>query len=170
MNSVRVLISLTTNYGWSLLQFDVKNAFLHGDLEEEVYMDTPPGFQTTNSLGKVCKLRKALYGLKQSPRAWFERFRTTMVNAGYMQAQADHTLFIKHQGKKITTLIVYVDDIVITGNDDVEISSLKKKLSNEFKIKDLGSRRYFLGIEVARLKQGVFLSQRKYVLDLLLGF
>lgn len=78
MNSIRVLISLATNYGWPLNQFVVKNAFLQGDLEEG-YMTLPPGFQVSNSEGKVCKLKKALYGLKQLLRAWFERFRTAMV-------------------------------------------------------------------------------------------
>lgn len=85
MNSIRVLISLVANYGWPLRQFDVKNAFLHGDLEEEVYMIPPLGFQLLKDKGKVCKLRKELYRLKQSPRAWFERFKTTMVKIGYRQ-------------------------------------------------------------------------------------
>ena len=74
MNSVRILLSLAANFGWDLHQFDVKNAFLHGDLEEEVYMDVPPGFEDIKTEGKVCRLKKSLYGLKQSPRAWFERF------------------------------------------------------------------------------------------------
>lgn len=76
----------------------MKNPFLHGDLEEEVYMATPPGFCMMNVEGKVCKLKKALYGLKQSSRAWFERFRLSMLKSGYKQAQADHTFFVKRQG------------------------------------------------------------------------
>jgi len=117
---------------------------------------------------KVCKLKKALYGLKQSPRAWFERFSRAMQRFGYKQSQADHTLFIKHSSQgKITALIVYVDDIVLTGNDDGEIQNLKHRLANEFEIKDLGSLKYFLGIEVTRSKHGIFISQRKYILNLL---
>lgn len=166
INSVRVLISLATNQGWPLLQFDVKNVFLYGDLEEEVYMDNPPGFHVSSGNGKVCRLKKALYGLKQSPYAWFERFRTIMINVGYNQAQGDHTLFTKHHGLQITALIVYVDDIVVTRNE-VEIAWLKNALAREFEIKDLGSLRYFLEIEVTRSTQGIFLSQRKYVVDLL---
>lgn len=99
MNSVQVFISLATNQGWPLLQFDVKNAFLYGDLEEEVYMATSLGFHMSGAKGKVCKLKKALYGLKQSLCAWFERFKIAMVKAGYKQIQADYTLFIKHQGQ-----------------------------------------------------------------------
>ncbi|RVW46161.1 Retrovirus-related Pol polyprotein from transposon RE1 [Vitis vinifera] len=95
MNTVRILLSLAAHYNWQLLQYDVKNAFLHGDLDEEIYMNIPPGFEE-NTGNKVCKLKKALYGLKQSPRAWFGRFAKVMKESGYKQSQGDHTLFIKH--------------------------------------------------------------------------
>uniref|UniRef100_A0A2N9HEH7 Integrase catalytic domain-containing protein n=1 Tax=Fagus sylvatica TaxID=28930 RepID=A0A2N9HEH7_FAGSY len=168
INTIRVLLSLAANLEWPLQQFDVKNAFLHGDLEEEVYMDFPPGFSTSSESGKVCRLRKSLYGLKQSPRAWFGRFTHSMRKYGYHQSQSDHTLFLKHSNEgKVTALIVYVDDIVVTGNDIMEMGKLKTYLAKEFEIKDLGTLRYFLGIEVARSKEGIFVSQRKYVLDLL---
>jgi hypothetical protein len=146
---------------------DVKNAFLHGDLQEEVYMEIPPGFNSRETGGKVCKLKKSLYGLKQSPRAWFGRFRKEICSLGYQQSNADHTLFFKHHHYKITILIVYVDDIVITGDDAEEISYLKKMMAKIFEVKDLGYLHYFLGIEVAYGAQGIYLSQRKYVLDLL---
>jgi Reverse transcriptase (RNA-dependent DNA polymerase) len=83
MSTVRTLISLAANGGWKLHQLDVKNAFLHGDLLEEVYMEVPPGFGTKQKVGKVCRLKMSLYGLKQSPRAWFDRFRKAMVGMGY---------------------------------------------------------------------------------------
>ncbi|PKA57434.1 Retrovirus-related Pol polyprotein from transposon TNT 1-94 [Apostasia shenzhenica] len=168
MNSVRTLISCAVNFGWKLFQLDVKNAFLHGDLHEKVYMEIPPGFTSKETIGKVCRLKRALYGLKQSPRAWFDRFRRALTSMGYKQSNADHTLFFRHIGGMITILIVYVDDIIVTGDDSVEISNLKTKLAQEFEMKDLGELKYFLGIEVARSKHGIFLSQRKYVLDLLL--
>lgn len=117
--------------------------------------------------GKVCRLKKALYGLKQSSRAWFDRFLKAMLKFGYHQSNADHTMFIKRIGAKITVLIVYVDDIVMTGDDLEEVSRLKAQLAGEFEIKDLGELRYFLGIEVARSDSGIFISQRKSVLDLL---
>ena len=96
LNTVRVLLSLAANLDWSLHQLDVKNAFLNGDLEEEVYMDIPAGLETTSNFNKVCRLRKSLYGLKQSPRAWFERFTTVVKGYGFVQCQSDHTLFVKH--------------------------------------------------------------------------
>jgi hypothetical protein len=167
MNTVRTLISCAANLGWNLFQLDVKNAFLHGDLEEEIYMHIPPGFRTAQTENKVLKLHRSLYGLKQSPRAWFDRFRRAMVQLGYIQSNADHTLFYQKNNGKLTVLIVYVDDIVITGDDDKGIESLKKHLTKEFEVKDLGQLRYFLGIEVSRSSKGIYLSQRKYVLDLL---
>lgn len=96
MNTVRIILSLTTRFDWELQQFDVKNAFLHGDLEEEVYMEIPPGYDPTSGSNKVCRLKKAIYGLKQSPRTWFGRLTHVMVSLGYKQSQGDHTLFIKH--------------------------------------------------------------------------
>ena len=95
MNSIRNLF-LATNKDWALHQFDVKNYFLHGDLEDEIYMDIPSGFDNYKSAGMVCKLNKFVYGLKQSPRAWFERFTHAILKWGFKQNQGDYTLFIKH--------------------------------------------------------------------------
>ncbi|PRQ31135.1 putative RNA-directed DNA polymerase [Rosa chinensis] len=102
-----------------------------------------------------------------SPRVWFGRFTQCMRCFGYKQSNSDHTLFLKHQKGKVTVLIIYVDDMVITGDDLVEIGSLQKKLASEFEMKNLGDLKYFLGIEVARGRDDIFLCQRKYVLDLL---
>ncbi|CAH9105932.1 unnamed protein product, partial [Cuscuta epithymum] len=168
LNTVRILLSLAANLDWPLLQLDVKNAFLNGDLEEEVFMQVPPGFDSNTTAGKVCKLKKALYGLKQSPRAWFGRFEKTVKKRGYTQAQSDHTLFYKHSAEgKVAVLIVYVDDIVLTGDDQGELAALKNFLAQQFEIKDLGNLKYFLGMEVARSQKGIMICQRKYVLDLL---
>ena len=151
INTVRVLLSLAMNLDWPLQQFDVKNTFLHGELSEEVYMDFPLGCLIPEvHCRKVCKLKKSLYGLKQSPRAWFGRFTKSM-----------RSLLC------ITALIVYVDDIVVTGNDLNERKALKSYLSSEFEMKDLDHLKYFFGIEVSRSYKGIFLSQRKYALDLL---
>jgi len=167
MSTVRTLISCASNFGWPLHQLDVKNAFLHGDLHEEVYMEIPPGWSKPETTGKVCKLKKSLYDLKQSPRAWFDRFKRALCDMGYKQCNGDHTLFYRHSGRRITVLAVYVDDIIITGDDETEIKSLKGNLSKQFDVKGLGQLRYFLGIEIARSPKGIVLSQRKYVLDLL---
>lgn len=144
-----------------------KNAFLHGELKEEVYIEAPPGFAGTFKKGEVCRLKRALYGLKQSLRAWFGRFTLVMKENGYKQSDADHTLFQKQRGKMITCLIIYVDDMVITGSDKEEMIRLRERLFHEFEMKDLGELKYFLGIEVLRSKIGLFISQKKYILDLL---
>lgn len=124
-------------------------------------MDIPPGFPLPNNSGTVCRLKKSLYGLKQSSRAWFERFTKVMLRFGYCQCQVDHTLFVKHSShEKITVLIVYVDDIVLTGDDIAKMEKLKNSLAKEFEIKDLGELKY-LGIEVARSRHDIFISQRK---------
>ena len=120
-------------------------------------MDIPPGFEDTKTNGKVCRLRKSLYGLKQSPRAWFDHFSQAMLRYGNKQSQGDNTLFVKHSpSSKVTALIVYVDDIVLTGDDLEEKGKLKNYLAKEFEIKDLGNLKHFLGIEVARSKDGIF--------------
>ncbi|KAJ9542010.1 LOW QUALITY PROTEIN: hypothetical protein OSB04_028516 [Centaurea solstitialis] len=167
INTIRVLCSVAANKGWPLHQFDVKNAFLHGELQEEVYMEAPHGFTDKFGEREVCLLKKSLYGLKQSPRAWFGRFTLAMKNYGFKQSNSDHTLFLKQRDNLITCLIIYVDDMIITGNDKEEITKLKKSLFTEFEMKDLGNLKYFLGIEVLRSKQGIFMNQKKYVLDLL---
>ncbi|RVW26608.1 Retrovirus-related Pol polyprotein from transposon RE1 [Vitis vinifera] len=142
LNTIRILLSLAVNQDWCLQQLDIKNAFLNGDLEEEVYMEIPPGFE--------------------------EVWQRISLKLGYKQGQADHTLFVKksHAGK-MAILIVYVDDIILSGNDMEELQNLKKYLSEEFEVKDLGNLKYFLGMEVARSRKGIVVSQRKYILDLL---
>ena len=122
-------------------------------------MDPHPDIKKYSNTTMMCKLNKALYGLKQSPRAWFGRFTKSMKNFGYKQSNSDHTLFLKHQKGKITTLIIYVDDMVVTSDDQDEIESLQRHLASEFKMKQLGDLKYFLGIKVARSKNDIFLSQ-----------
>lgn len=167
MNTFRVLLSLAVNHDWKLYQMDVKNAFLHGDLEEEVYMSIPPGHHLANKPELACKLNKAIYGLKQSPRAWYAKLSHVLTKIGLQRSSADPSLFFQRGIAGTTIVLVYVDDIVITGDNQGEISKLKTLLHKQFAIKDLGILKYFLGLEVAYSKKGIFLNQRKYVLDLL---
>ncbi|WJZ84626.1 hypothetical protein VitviT2T_004223 [Vitis vinifera] len=141
INTVRVLLSLAANLDWPLQQFEVKNVFLHGELSEEIYMNLPPRCMVSEKqCQKMCKLKKSLYGLKQSLRAWFGRFTKSMRAFGYHQSNSDHTLFLKKQHSKITAFIVYVDDMVVTGNDPKERKALQNYLSREFEMKDLVMR------------------------------
>ena len=116
---------------------DVKNAFLHGDLKEEVYIKLPSGM-STSSPNDVCKLKRSLYGLKQAPRVWFEKFRNTLLGFSFTQSKYDSSLFIQRTPKGLVVLLVYVDDIVITSSDKEAISKIWKLLHSTFHMKDLG--------------------------------
>ncbi|KAK8955072.1 hypothetical protein KSP39_PZI002920 [Platanthera zijinensis] len=129
-------------------------------------MQQPPGFETTGK-SWVCHLLKSLYGLKQSPRAWFDKFNKALREIGFTRSSTDFSLFTRHQATGTVLLLVYVDDIIITGDDSNGIRAVKQHLSSVFQTKDLGHLRYFLSLEVARRSDGLVLSQRKYFLDLL---
>ena len=129
-------------------------------------MEQPPGFVTQGEIGRVCRLRKSLYGLKQSPRVWFGKFSQVVKEFGMQKSKFDHSVFYRNSSSSIILLVVYVDDIVITRSDSKGISSLKFFLQSQFHAKDLGMPRYFLGIEI-RSKHGIFLSQRKYLFNVL---
>ena len=170
--TVKVLLALASVHKWHIVQMDVNNAFLNGDLFEEVYMDLPLGYkvpsQTSNSSGKlVCQLHKSIYGLKQASRQWYSKFSQAMINFGFHQSKSDYSLFTKGSGSSFIALLVYVDDIIITCPSVEHIDSLKELLYNQFKLKDLGSLKYFLGLEIARSAAGIVLSQRHYALQLL---
>ncbi|KAL3502083.1 hypothetical protein ACH5RR_036532 [Cinchona calisaya] len=165
MTTVRTIVALAASQSWSLHQMDVKNAFLHGDLKEEVYIKLPHGMPTS-SPNTVCKLKRSLYGLKQAPRVWFEKFRSTLLGFSFTQSQYDSSLFLQRTSKGLVILLVYVDDIVITGSDKDGISQIQNLLHSSFHMKDLGQLTYFLGLEVHHRPQGIFLNQQKYIQDL----
>jgi len=164
--TVRCLLTIAAVRNWSLHQMDVQNAFLHGALQEEVYMMPPPGCHRQGD-NIVCRLHKSLYGLKQASRSWFQEFSSAIQTIGFCQSKADYSLFTQVKGTSLTIILLYVDDMVITGNNEAEIKNLKVFLSSKFRIKDLGPLKYFLGVEVARSKAGITICQRKYTLDIL---
>ncbi|KAM2148308.1 hypothetical protein ACFX1Q_004939 [Malus domestica] len=166
LTTVRVLPSIASIRGWHLHQLDVNNAFLHGDLYEEVYMSLPPGFGRKGET-RVCKLHKSIYGLKQASRQWFIKLSSALKTAGFHQSWSDYSLFVRNRQGSFMALLVYVDDVILAGNNLREIEETKLFLSQHFKLKDLGKLKYFLGIEVARSKQGIALCQRKYALEIL---
>ena len=149
LTAVRLLLALAAIHGWHLRQLDVNNAVLHGELNEEVYMQLPPGMQVSHP-NQVCQLQRSLYGLKQASRQWFHRLSSFLLTHGFTQASADHSLFLCFNENSFTALLVYVDDIVLTGNDIMAINRITVFLDQTFKIKDLGTLKFFLGIEVAR--------------------
>uniref|UniRef100_A0A2N9GBX0 Reverse transcriptase Ty1/copia-type domain-containing protein n=1 Tax=Fagus sylvatica TaxID=28930 RepID=A0A2N9GBX0_FAGSY len=168
LSSVRTLIAVSASRHWPLFQMDVKNAFLNGELTEEVYMQLPPGFsQPPGFSHKVCRLRRALYGLKQAPRAWFAKFSSTISQHGFSASSYDSALFFRRSDHGITLLLLYVDDMIITGDDVQGIQDLKRFLGQHFEMKDLGPLSYFLGLEVSSSSDGYYLTQAKYTSDLI---
>jgi len=150
-----------------MFQLDVNNAFLHGDLDEDIYMKPPPGL-TVSSPNMVCKLQKSLYGLKQASRQWYAKLSDTLKLLGFQHSKNDYSLFYKLKDSNIVLLAV--DDIVVTGNDLEEIKILKTFLDDKFKIKDLGELHYFLGMEIIKVPDGMIMTQRKYAMDMIKEF
>jgi hypothetical protein len=146
----------------------VKNAFLHGLFQEHVYMEQPLGYADSSHPTYVCRLKKAIYGLKQAPKAWFHWFSHFLLTVGFNSSLADSSLFLYSSAHEIIYLLLYVDDIIITGSNMALIDTFIHKLRHEFSMKDLDTLNYFLGLKVTHSATGIFLSQLKYTRDLLL--
>lgn len=131
-------------------------------------MAQPPGFVDKHFPNHICKLKKAIYGLKQAPRAWYNELRQFLLQIGFVNSVADSSLFIYNKHTARIYLLVYVDDIIVTGNTISMLVVVTKRLSSRFSLKDLGPLTYFLGVEVQHHSHGLFLNQRKYIQDLLL--
>ena len=159
MTSVRLLLSMVAMSSKSMYLLDIKNAFFHGDLVKNVYMEQSPRFVAQGESDLVCRLLHSLFGLKQSPRAWFGRFSYVVQKFGMTRSTSGHFIFYHHTSLgQCIYLIVYVDDIVITGSDQDGIRKLKQHLFSHFQTKDLGKFKYFLRIKIARSNSNVVMS------------
>ncbi|TQD95783.1 hypothetical protein C1H46_018622 [Malus baccata] len=166
MTSIRVILCMVASMDLELEQLDVKTAFLHGNLEEEIYMEQPKGFEVKGIENLVCKLKKSLYGLKQAPRQWNKKFNSFMMSNRYKITHAEFCVYIKQFSEgKFIILLLYVDDMLIVGQDASMIKKLKEKLSKSFDIKNLGPAKQILGMEIIRDRKSkkLWLSQEKYV-------
>ncbi|KAJ1698432.1 hypothetical protein LUZ63_006944 [Rhynchospora breviuscula] len=166
--TIRLILSLAVSSHWPIRQLDVHNAFLHGDLQEQVYMSQPPGFLDIEHPDYVCLLSKSLYGLKQAPRAWFQKLSSALLAIGFSASNYDPSLFIANHNSHTLLILVYVDDILVTGSSSSMISTCIAQLQEQFSLKDLGPLHYFLGIEAVLQSDGLLLTQTKYIKDLLL--
>lgn len=165
--TVRILLCLALHFQWPIRQLNVSNVFLHGHLSKEVHMTQPPGFEDSVHPSYVCKLNKALYGLKQAPHAWYTTFFSHLLSLGFHNSACNTSLFIQHTSTSLTFLLVYVDDILLTGNNSSHLTYFIHQLNFVFPLKDLGHLSYFLGVPVALTSSGLFLSQQKYATDIL---
>jgi len=171
METIRLVVALAAQRGWTIYQLDVKSAFLYGELNEEVGVDQPCGYVQKGNEHKVYKLKKALYGLKQAPRAWYSRIEAYFMKEGFEKCDYEHTLFTKTRKEgNILIISLYIDDLIYTGNDELMISEFKNSMKHEFDMTDLGKMRYFLGLEVLQKSTGVFINQKKYASEVLKRF
>ena len=153
---VHALLAVAAASKWNIFQMDVKNAFFNGDFSKEVYMQPPHGLSIKSN--KVCHLRLALYGLKQVPRAWFAKFSSIISRLGYMASHYDSALFLRHIDKCTILLLLYVDDMIITGDDLSGIQELKDFLSQQFEMKDLGHLSYFLDLKITHSTDELYIT------------
>jgi hypothetical protein len=145
--SIRAVISIAIEMGWKIHQMDVKTTFLNGLIEEEVYIEHPFGFEVHGRESHVCRLMKALYRLKQAPRAWYSRIDAYLQQLGFEKSEADPNLYFIVVGEDPLILLLYVDDIFITGVERL-INSCKESLASEFEMTDIRLMHYLLGLEV----------------------
>ena len=171
MATVKMLLKVSASKKWHLNQLDVSNAFLNGELEEEIFMKLPEGYAERKGLtlppNAVLRLKQSIYGLKQASRQWFKKFSQSLLQLGFHKGHGDETLFVKSCGDDFVAVLVYVDDIAIASTNTQLASQLTSDLRQRFKLRDLGDLKYFLGLEIARTEEGISVCQRKYAMELL---
>ena len=170
-STLRTLLAKVTAEDMEIHQVDIKTAFLHGELEEEIYIEQPEGYEE-GPPGTACKLNKSLYGLKQAPRAWFSRLNRELEDFGFKASDADPSLFTLHNKANSVYLLVYVDDILIAGDDTTTVNAIKQKLLKSFQGRDLGEITSFLGINISRdrAKKELKIDQKGMIKDIIEEF
>jgi hypothetical protein len=165
-------MSLAAAFDLEIEQMDVKTAFLHGDLEGEIYMKQPEGFVVKGKQELVCKLKRSLYGLQQSPRMWYQKFDTYILSLGFVRSKVDHYIYSKEEGGRFIYVVCYGDDILLIGNNMDAIKEVKKQLYSKFDMKDLSAANFILGMEINkdRATRKLWLNQTKYIETVLKRF
>jgi hypothetical protein len=170
LKAIRILLAYAYAHNIKLYQMDVKSAFLNDYINEEVYVQEPPSFEDYKKPNHVYKLKKVLYGLKQAPRAWYDRLRDFLLSKGFIMGKVDTTLFIKKIGNDLFVLQIYVDDIIFGSTNQDYCDEFGKMMAKEFEMLMIGELSYFLGLQIKQLKNGTFVSQGKYIKDMLKKF
>jgi hypothetical protein len=170
LESIRILLAYATYHGFKLYQMDVKSAFLNRPIKEEVYVEQPPGFEDSEYPNHVYKLSKALYGLKQAPRAWYECLRDFLITNCFKVGKADPTLFTKTIANDLFVCQIYVDDIIFGSTNKSTCVEFSRIMIQKFEMSMMGELKYFLGFQVKQLQEGTFISQTKYIQDILTKF
>ncbi|GJY66401.1 putative ribonuclease H-like domain-containing protein [Tanacetum coccineum] len=170
IEAIRIFLAYASYMGFTVYQMDVKSAFLYGQIEEEVYVCQPPGFEDPDHPDKVYKVVKALYGLHQAPRAWYDTLATYLLSNGFQRGQIDQTLFIKSQKGHILLVQIYVDDIIFGSSKKELCDEFEKLMKDKFQMSSIRELTFFLGLQVQQRKKGIFISQDKYVHEILRKF
>ena len=161
LESIRILLAFACFLNFTLFQMDIKSAFLNGFINEEVYVEQPPGFESFNLPNHVFKLKKALYGLKQAPRAWYERLSNFLIQKGFKMGKVDTTLFIKTEKKDFLIVQIYVDDIIFGSTNDILCKEFCKFMQDEFETSMIGEMNFFLGLQIKQSELGTYINQSK---------
>ncbi|GJV99131.1 putative ribonuclease H-like domain-containing protein [Tanacetum coccineum] len=170
IEAIRLFLAFASFMGFIVYQMDVKSAFLYGTIDEEVYVSQPPGFVDPDHPTKVYKVVKALYGLHQAPRAWYATLSTFLEKHGYKRGTIDKTLFIRRNKKDIMLVQVYVDDIIFGSTNKSWCDEFEALMQSRFQMSSMGELTFFLGLQVKQNKGGIFISQDKYVAEILKKF
>jgi hypothetical protein len=170
LEAIRILLAYACAHNIKLYQMDVKSVFLNGYINELVYVEQPPSFEDEKKPNHVYKLRNALYGLKQAPRAWYERLRDFLLSKGFKMGKVDTTLFTKKLGNDLFVMQIYVNDIIFGSTNQEFCEEVGKMMASEFEMSMIGELRYFLGLQIKQMKNGTFVSQGKYIKDMLKKF
>jgi hypothetical protein len=170
MEAIHLILAYACSKNIKVYQMDVKSGFLNGELEEEVYIEQPEGFQLLENTNYVCKLKKTLYGLKKTPRAWYSRLDKYLQQAEFRKGSANNNLYIKVSQGNILLIEVYLDDIFFGSDDDRLRQKFSKDMQNEFEMSLLGELSFFMGLKIHQINQGIFISQTKYIREMLKRF
>nr|GEV00464.1 putative ribonuclease H-like domain-containing protein [Tanacetum cinerariifolium] len=167
IEAIRLFLAYASFMGFIVYQIDVKSAFLYGTIEEEVYVSQPSGLEDPDDPDQVYKVVKALYGLHQAPRAWYETLANYLLENGFQKGKIDQTLFIKKHKGDILLVQIYVDDIIFGATNKYLCKSFEKLMKDKFQMSSMGELTFFLGLQVKQKKDGIFISQDKYVAEIL---
>ena len=170
LETIRMLLTFACYKNFILYPKDVKSAFLNGFINEEVFVEQPPRFESFNFPNHVFKLKKALYGLKQAPRAWYERLSKFHISSGFKIGKIDITIFIKPKDKEMLIVQIYVDDIIFSATNGSLCEEFTKSMHSEFELSMMRELNFFLGLQIKQLKEDTFINQAKYIRDLLKKF
>jgi hypothetical protein len=170
LEAIRMFLAYSCHKNFKVYQMDVKSTFLNGYLEEEVYMEQPEGFSLTDISNYVCKMKKALYGLKQAPQAWYYRLDKFLQNKGFKKVTIDNNLYIKFESDNLLVVLVYVDDIIFGCTNESFVQWFANSMQTEFEMSMIGELSYFLGLQVKQSSAGIFISQEKYLKEMLKKF